>query len=248
MYNKDNFTINLPSVEYLKNSKLINEIGIKCTDLSGDLTNYWTSDIFNENGREALSACATIYGQIVYRSVDSQNGVRPIITYNDLPNLVKNSKLKLVKNNIKVIEFGNWYSSKTVQIINPTDLEYTSKCYPIGEKRMGLEFEKSNQKYVLFNDKFHPIIPIEWYYDEENNQLLSVNSLFYSLRRSKKSNKENISYDLCEVLKAQILPIIIDSENNQQEESLEKQIEMILKQQRNLEKRIEKVKTKIKTL
>ena len=113
---------------------------------------------------------------------------------------------------------------------------------------MGLEFEKSNQKYVLFNDKFHPIIPIEWYYDEENNQLLSVNSLFYSLRRSKKSNKENISYDLCEVLKAQILPIIIDSENNQQEESLEKQIEMILKQQRNLEKRIEKVKTKIKTL
>ena len=38
MYKKEDFEIDLPSLDYLQKSKLIKKIGMQCTDFSGDLT------------------------------------------------------------------------------------------------------------------------------------------------------------------------------------------------------------------
>ena len=78
---------------------------------------------------------------------------------------------------------------------------------------MGLEFESDNKRYVLFNDKFRPVIPIKWYYDKEYNLLLSVNSLFYSLKNVKLYEENSAQLSIFDILEGQVLPLILNSEN-----------------------------------
>ena len=242
MYNQKEFDISLPELNYLKTSKLISQIGLKCKDFSQDSIGYW---ITNNHQEEKNALSVTLYGQIAKKSPNSPSGVRPIIKCKNMDNLIQNSKLKLTNNNIPIIEFGTWYSSKSCQLQNPTNLKFTNRCYPIGERKIGLEFEKKGKKYVWYNDKIYPLIPIKWYFDEENNLLLSVNSLFYALRKTK--SKE---FDLEKILKNQVLPLIIDSENKKNSnQTIETQINELLQKQKKLENEISELlsKNKIKT-
>lgn len=233
MYKKEDFEIALPSLDYLENSSLINKIGKQCTDFSGDFVDYWTSDKENEKGH-ALSISA--YGQAIDRNVDTTSGVRPIIKAKDLSSIVLEKDLN---GNGSILEFGSWYSSKTVQLTNPTNLKFTGRSYPIGETKMGLEVESDNKKYVFFNDKFRLVVPIEWYYDEENDLLLSVHSLFYSLKKIKLYNGDFVSYSLFDILDNQVLPLILDSENRAMaDNSLDGRIQYLFGERRKIDKEI----------
>lgn len=207
MYKKEDFKISLPSTEYLKNSKLIKKIGIKCKDLNNDLTDYWISD----NKSSVLNV--NIFGNIMAKNVDSNSGVRPLIKAKNMSNIIQNSNYYVNEQGILIIEFGSWYSSNTTQLNNPINLFFTGRSYPIGETKMGLEFESDNKRYVLFNDKFRPVIPIKWYYDKEYNLLLSVNSLFYSLKNVKLYEENSAQISIFDILEGQVLPLILNSEN-----------------------------------
>ena len=207
MYKKEDFKISLPSTEYLKNSKLIKKIGIKCKDLNNDLTDYWTSD----NKSSVLNV--NIFGNIMAKNVDSNSGVRPLIKAKNMSNIIQNSNYYVNEQGILIIEFGSWYSSNTTQLNNPINLSFTGRSYPIGETKMGLEFESDNKRYVLFNDKLRPVIPIKWYYDKEYNLLLSVNSLFYSLKNVKLYEENSAQLSIFDILEGQVLPLILNSEN-----------------------------------
>lgn len=208
MYKKENFKITLPSTEYLEKSKLISQIGTQCRDLNNDLTDYWTSD-----NRNNLALNVNIFGQIASKNVDSDSGVRPLIKTKNLSDIIQNSNSYINKQGIPIVEFGSWYSSKTTQLNNPINLIFTGRSYPIGETKMGLEFASEGQRYVLFNDKFRKVIPIKWYYDEEYKLLLSVSSLFYSLRNVKLYKENQASLSIFDILEGQVLPLILNSEN-----------------------------------
>ena len=234
MYSKKDFKITLPSVDYLENSKLIKKIGLKCTDLNDDLTDYWAK---GENEEKPSAPNVTLYGQITLKSTDSQSGVRLIIQSKIVKDILKHSSKKN-KNGLQVIEFGKWYSPNTVQLKNPIGLSFTSRCYPVGEKNAGLEFENSNGRYVLYNDRFHPVVPIKWYYDEKADLLLSVNSLFYSARKVKLYGSQNIIFSLFDILDNQVLPLILDSENDKRsyDEEANKNIQKLKEKQKKLNK------------
>ena len=242
MYNQKEFDISLPELNYLKNSKLISQIGLKCKDFSQDSIGYW---ITNNHQEEKNALSVTLYGQIAKKSPNSPSGVRPIIKCKNMDNLIQNSKLKLTNNNIPIIEFGTWYSSKSCQLQNPTNLKFTGRSYPIGETKMGLEVESDNKKYLFFNDKFRLVVPIEWYYDEENDLLLSVHSLFYSLKNIKLYNGDFVSFSLFNILDNQVLPLILDSENKAMtDESLDSEIQKLLGERRKLDKKINSLLSK----
>lgn len=239
MYKKEDFEIDLPSLDYLQKSKLIKKIGMQCTDFSGDLTDYWTSDQADEKGG-ALSI--TAHSQVVRHNIDTPSGVRPIIRAKNLSSVVRKDVLN---GHFPVLEFGDWYTAKTVQLPNPTNLKFTGRSYPIGETKMGLEVESDNKKYLFFNDKFRLVVPIEWYYDEENDLLLSVHSLFYSLKNIKLYNGNFVSFSLFNILDNQVLPLILDSENKAMtDESLDSEIQKLLGERRKLDKKINSLLSK----
>ena len=101
MYKKEDFKISLTSTEYLKNSKLIKKIGIKCKDLNNDLTDYWTSD----NKSSVLNV--NIFGNIMAKNVDSNSGVRPLIKAKNMSNIIQNSNYYVNEQGILIIEFGS---------------------------------------------------------------------------------------------------------------------------------------------
>lgn len=245
MYQKEDFKITLPEKTYLENSAIIKNLGLKCTDLNDDFTDYW---INGENSDSNSASIVNAYGQIGSKSSDCSSGVRPVIKSKNLKEIVQSAQTKN-EDNIKIIDFGQWYSPNTVQLENPTDLKFTNRSYPIGEKNMGLEFESNKGRYVLFGDKFHPVIPIKWYYDEEEDLLLSKHSLFYSLRSPKLYNSNNITFSLFDILNNQVLPIILDSENSKKrDKSLSQELSELLEKQERLNKMQAQLNEQIHTL
>lgn len=243
MYQKEDFKITLPEIEYLENSAIIKKLGLKCSDLNNDLTDYWTKE---EKPDSNAGLIVNAYGQIGSRSSDCPSGVRPVIKSEKLKEIVQSAQTEN-KDGIKIIDFGQWYSPNTIQLDNPTDLKFTNRSYPIGEKNMGLEFESNKGRYVLFGDKFHPVIPIKWYYDEEEDLLLSKHSLFYSLRSPKLYNSNNITFSLFDILNNQVLPIILDSENSKnQDKDLSQELNELLERQEKLNADISILLSKVK--
>lgn len=169
--NKDNLEITLPTVEYIENSELLKKIGPQCQNMLGIYDDYWTSSISKYYGpAHSFVHRITRYGSVSGGKADETIcGVRPILKTNNLKEIAEaNTTSK--KKGFKIVTLGNWFSPRRNPNIAP---------------------QKNNQNRLItlmsFSNPYHCLImkpmdyqktPLNWYYDEENDLLLSEKILF----------------------------------------------------------------------
>lgn len=154
-----NIEIQIPTLDYLEHSNLIKSK--QTVNLLKNYDEYWInkSSSFNYSFYSKINHI----GQIGTSKITSYCGVRPIITSPNLEKIISNAKIKTEKN-IKIIEFGLWYTPINKLVKN----------------KLTIEYNQNTKSWSLANTNQYQIAPITWYYDEKENLLLSQKILFYS--------------------------------------------------------------------
>lgn len=248
MYRKENFIVTVPSKEYLKKSHMINKLGFVCKNLDDDYTDYWTSSpSFISNGK-TYGFRVTENGNFNYSDIHTSYGVRPIIMAKNLKDIISNEPLHIFKKGFPMIEFGKWYKPTPICIndLKKADIHGIKYCF--NNNMVGLEIDYNSGLYAIAIDKIYSVVPINWYYDEENDLLLSEKTLFESPLTSNEVSDYNDfeSTNLYEMLNSEFLTSILKSASRDEiekenEESLIEQITMLMEEN-------EKLKSEIKTL
>ena len=188
MLNKEDIEITLPPKEYLEKSSLIRKIGYIGKNLDNKETDYWTSSYSYINNDCSYQFRMSSDGQFCHTKAGETYSVRPIIQAANLEDIVKSSPFKTYKKGFIMIELGKWYTPNSVKIANlePSFL-FKNKCFKANQKEIGFEINTINGVFAITNTEIHKVVPINWYYDEENNLLLSEHTLFNSTLSDEKN-------------------------------------------------------------
>ena len=180
MYQLEKFKVTIPSKTYLENSKLIKQIGITSKTLDEKQASYWTKTPSYTSAFSAYEFIVTKDGEFTHGDVFKDvSYVRPLIKAANIEEIVKSSPMHLYKKGIKMIEFGKWYSQKVIKV---SDIdEPVTPHYKKDADSLALPVEINGKEYVISANEVHPLVPIMWYYDEENGLLLAEKALFPSL-------------------------------------------------------------------
>lgn len=169
--NKESLEITLPTVEYIKNSELIKRIGAQCQNVLGMYDDYWTSSISKFYGKDySFVHRITRVGSISGGKADETIcGVRPILKTDNLKEIAETSTLK-TKKGIKIVTLGSWYTfPKRTQMSRLSN----------GQSRIFTLMSFNNPyRCLIMGPTGYERTPLNWYYDEENNLLLSERILF----------------------------------------------------------------------
>lgn len=259
MLNKENIEITLPSKEYLENSALIRKIGFIGKTLDCEDTDYWTStSSYTSYNNQSYQFRMSSDNSFCHTPASEECGVRPIIIASDLENIVKSSPFKAYNKGFKMIELGKWYRPNPLKItdLKPT-FAFKNRYFKASPKEIGLEIDTSDGLFAITADEIHKIVPIHWYYDEENNLLLSKNVLFNSPLTDENnpffgdfkttSLYKNLNNEFLSSLLDSLQPQISDA-NNETLTKLLKENQKLKKENENLSERLEISKQKIKKL
>ena len=182
-----NIEVTLLSKEDILQSKVFQKVSIGCDQP------YWTSIIQTY-----------FIGMVYYRrfyvvdfsdafatrdSYTTANGVRPVLKFDNLDELIKNCKIE-IKDGIQIVEYGEYpHVFEETEIYNSSHLRKTGKIYTLPlltefSQHYSLvnliEYDYDGQKVIEINQKYHPVKPIKFYVDRENSMLISTNVLFKS--------------------------------------------------------------------
>ena len=168
--NKENLEITLPTVEYIENSKLIKKIGPQCQNILGMYDDYWTSSINKFYGRDhSFAHRITRVGNILGGKADETiSGVRPILKADNLKDIFKTNINKT--KGIKIVTLGSWYTIPKKPQASHLSNRQNSICTL-------MSFSNPFRCMIMVPMSYERA-PLNWYYDEENNLLLSEKILF----------------------------------------------------------------------
>ena len=165
-------------------SKVLQKIGIGCGEI------YWTSTPPNfGNCPYASEFVVNSTGALSYNPVYFGYGVRPVLKSDNLDELINNCKSEL-KDGIQIVEYGEYpHLFEETEINNPYFLKRTGKEYSLPPQEIWPskldissfpEYDYNGQKLIKINEEYHPVKPVKFYVDRENNMLISTDVLFIS--------------------------------------------------------------------
>ena len=241
MYRKEDFTVTIPSREYLTKSELISKLGFVCRNLDDECADYWTSTPSYTSNDTAYGFRVTENGELEHSDVHDLYGVRPIIIADNLEEIVKSEPLHLYRKGFPMIEFGRWYKPSPLTVSDLMPLKIRGMSYQFNNHIVGAEVETDSELYALFSDKLYSVVPVNWYYDEENKLLLSEKALFNAPLISEDNSYYNDfeNTDLYKALNDEFLSSLLEGANRDEaekegKEELIRQINELLEENERL--------------
>lgn len=183
MYKKDDFLLTLPSPNYLRTSELLKKVGMQCSEIGGykgKSKEYWTGIAIETQG-DPDGRSIDERGEISYSYLDDTLGIRPILKSPYLSEIINGAKCYRDKHNILVVELGKWPQAQPTYGLSLDEIskqEFTGNVYPMACEEYGYEVLHNYDKWVLYKCALSQLENIEWYYDENQNLLLSKHILF----------------------------------------------------------------------
>ena len=175
----------LLSKEEVGKSKVLQKVGASCKQ------DYWTRNCESfYNWSHAFEFIVTSSGALSCKNISNGCGIRPVLKVNNIEELIKGCNSS-IQNGIQVVEFGQFpHFFEKVPIVNPSFLclQSTGKEYVIPQNEYDYkfhfyhltEYDYKGQKVVKRGEVYHPVKPIQWYVDKENNMLIAKDVLLSS--------------------------------------------------------------------
>lgn len=250
MYQKENFEVTIPSKEYLDNSEIIKQIGLTSKSLDGKTTDYWTSSPSYSSADTFYEFRVTADGTYGHSTISETYGVRPIIKAANLKEIIKNNPMHLYQKGLKMIVFGKWYSPEGISVSKVDETE--GKIYQPNSFELAPEIISGEKEYAAVTDTLYPVVPIKWYYDEENNLLLSEKVLMFAkLNDSETYDGTFTSSNLYKSLNDYFLKSLLDNINKEnfkdEKDELLKELNELIKENEKLKEANEKLKSALAT-
>lgn len=259
MYKKEDFTVTVPSKEYLTRARLISKLGFVCRNLDDECVDYWTSSPSYINNDIAYGFRVDEDGEFNHSDIHDSYWVRPILMADNLSDIVKAEPLHLYKKGFPMVEFGKWYKPKAISVGDLSSLNVRGMSYQFNNHILGIETEVDSELYTLLSDKLYSVVPLNWYYDRENKLLLSEKALFEApLVSEEKSYYDKFeSTSLYDSLNGAFLSSLLEGANRDEAEKdskavlvrqigeLLKENERLREENQNLGLALEKIKKSI---
>lgn len=179
-YSKEDIEVTIPTIVGIDRSKVFQKVDDCCNK------DYWVktltkfcqySYIYNRQRVNNHS-----FG--LWYNISDNCGIRPILKSNNIKKLIKNCNNSMERG-IQVVEYGEFpdlfeeAKISDISLLEPTHNVYVLPSEDFLENLdVLLEYDYQGQKVVKKGDSYHPVKPIEWYVDEENNMLISKKVLF----------------------------------------------------------------------
>ena len=179
-YTKEDIEVTIPTIFGIGRSNVFQKVDDCCNK------DYWVksltkfyhySYIYNRNR-------VNNHNLGLWYNISDSCGIRPILKSNNIKKLIKNCNNSM-DGGIQVVEYGEFpdlfeeTKISDISLLEPTHNGYVLPSEDFLENLdVLLEYDYQGQKVVKKGDSYHPVKPIEWYVDEENNMLISKKVLF----------------------------------------------------------------------